>query len=138
MNLTCSFLTALGNEIAGYVTLKHIYEIAVIKSEDPCWKHFSLERICNSIISTARSCGIEVVPHLDSKEYAVFLEERKAIVEAQKQELQDIKAARLLRVVAWLIKDILKRPLIKLCSRIMCSTNILQASKHVFITMNGA
>ena len=53
-----------------------------------------------SVISTAHTCGIEIVKDLDSKEYAAFLEERKAIVEAQKQELQDIKAARLLRVMA--------------------------------------
>ncbi|KAI7871169.1 50S ribosomal protein L11 [Spinellus fusiger] len=50
-----------GTEVAGKVTLKHIYEIAKLKQEDANLKHLSLESICGSIIGVAKSVGIEVV-----------------------------------------------------------------------------
>ena len=87
-------------EIAGYVTLKHIYEIATIKMKDPCWKHFPMERICKSIIGTAHSCGIEVVKDYDMGWYGEFLEERKRVVEEQKTQLEELKASKLMRVSA--------------------------------------
>ncbi|ESN95388.1 hypothetical protein HELRODRAFT_86877 [Helobdella robusta] len=87
-----------GREVSGFVSLKHIYEIAAIKSADPCWKHVPLNEICQSIIGTAHSCGIEVVEELDENFYAQFLKERREIVEKQKLELQELKAAKLLRV----------------------------------------
>ncbi|XP_018567739.1 39S ribosomal protein L11, mitochondrial [Anoplophora glabripennis] len=86
-----------GNEIAGKVTLKHVYEIAKIKQEDPPLEVKSLEEICQMICGIAKSCGIEVVKQLDGKEYEQFLIERKAIVEQQKKELQEKKEAKLLR-----------------------------------------
>jgi len=90
-----------GQEIGGKVTLRHVYEIAKIKSEDPCWEHISLERICRSIIGTAHNCGIEVVKgDLNAKEYGQFLEERRAVVAQQEADLQEAKAAKLLRVAA--------------------------------------
>lgn len=49
------------------------------------------------IIAIAKSCGIEVVQKLDPKEYAEFLETRKAVVEEQKRELQEMKEAKMLR-----------------------------------------
>jgi len=88
-----------GCEIAGRVTLRHVYEIALIKSEDPCWEHVPLQRICLSIIGTAHTCGIEVVKgDLDPVEYEQFLDERRAIVLQQETDLQEAKAAKLLRV----------------------------------------
>lgn len=86
-----------GQEIAGKVTLKHIYEIAKIKSEDPPLQVYNLEEICKLVIATAKSCGIEVVRELDAKEYGEFLKERAEIVEQQKKELQEKKEAKLLR-----------------------------------------
>ncbi|XP_066262519.1 large ribosomal subunit protein uL11m [Euwallacea similis] len=86
-----------GNEIAGKVTLKHVYEIAKIKSSDPPLQIYSLERICNMVVGIARSCGIEVVKDLDATEYGEFLKERAVIVEQQKKELQEKKEAKLLR-----------------------------------------
>lgn len=56
-----------------------------------------LEEICRWVIGTAKSCGIKVVRDLDAKEYGEFLEERKAIVEQQKKELQEKKEAKMLR-----------------------------------------
>ena len=50
-----------GHEVAGVVTLKHIYEIACIKKNDAAFARVSLESICKTIIGSARSLGIEVV-----------------------------------------------------------------------------
>ncbi|XP_070577302.1 large ribosomal subunit protein uL11m-like [Ptychodera flava] len=69
-----------GKEVVGKVTLKHIFEIAKIKSEDDVWEDEPLENICKSIIGSARSMGIEVVKELDPNEYRQFLvdlQERK-------------------------------------------------------------
>lgn len=51
---------APGSEVVGSVSLKHVYEIAVMKQQDRHLAHLSLEALCRSIISTARTCGIEV------------------------------------------------------------------------------
>lgn len=79
------------------VTLKHVYEIAKVKSTDPPLEAKSLEDICKMIIGTAHSCGIKVVKSLDPEEYQAFLEERKIIVEEQKKELLEKREAKLLR-----------------------------------------
>ncbi|WWC71823.1 mitochondrial 54S ribosomal protein uL11m [Kwoniella pini CBS 10737] len=44
------------------ITLKHIYEIAKIKSLDQDLNSLGLKRISKSIIGTAKSLGVEVVP----------------------------------------------------------------------------
>ena len=75
-----------------------MYEIAKIKQQDPPNRFRSLQTICKSIIGCAQTCGIEVVPKLDAKEYAEFLAQRKVIVEDQLKELQAKKEARMLRV----------------------------------------
>lgn len=49
-----------GHKVAGFVTPKHIYEIAKIKQADPDCQYMSLEAISKSIMGTARSMGIEV------------------------------------------------------------------------------
>lgn len=84
-------------ETAGMVTLKHIYEIAVIKQSDENLEFRSLEEICNMLISTARSLGIKVVKDLNADEYQQFLKERKIILEQRKLELQELKEAKMLR-----------------------------------------
>jgi hypothetical protein len=43
------------------VTLKHIYEIAKLKSQDPSFENVELIRICRLVIGSAHSLGIEVV-----------------------------------------------------------------------------
>ncbi|CAG9853890.1 unnamed protein product [Phyllotreta striolata] len=86
-----------GNEVAGKVTLKHVYEIAKIKHSDPPLEFFSLQEICKRVIGIAKSCGIEVVRDLDPKEYGEFLKERELIVEQQKKEIQEKKEAKMLR-----------------------------------------
>ena len=52
----------LGREVAGEVTLKHIYEIACVKKQDSALKNVPLESVCKIIIGSARSLGIKVVP----------------------------------------------------------------------------
>lgn len=51
----------LGREIAGTVTLKHVYEIAKVKKTDKVFQNASLEAVCKSIIGSARSMGIQVI-----------------------------------------------------------------------------
>lgn len=50
-----------GKGKVGILSLKHIYEIAVIKHQDPNLAQMSLESMCRSLIGSAKSMGIEVV-----------------------------------------------------------------------------
>uniref|UniRef100_A0A8C4QAR4 Large ribosomal subunit protein uL11m n=1 Tax=Eptatretus burgeri TaxID=7764 RepID=A0A8C4QAR4_EPTBU len=52
-----------GHEKAGMITLKHVYEIALVKGQDEGFqvRDMSMERICRSILGSARSIGIQVV-----------------------------------------------------------------------------
>ena len=51
-----------GHEVSGEVSLKHIYDIAKIKQSELRLSGLSLESLCKSVIASARSAGIEVVP----------------------------------------------------------------------------
>ncbi|KAI0069003.1 ribosomal protein L11 [Artomyces pyxidatus] len=51
-----------GHETVGTVSLKHVYEIAKIKATDEHLKHLRLEAIARTIIGTARTLGVQVVP----------------------------------------------------------------------------
>lgn len=46
----------------GTVSLKHIYEIAKVKKTDERHKNQELENIVKSVIGTAKSVGVDVVP----------------------------------------------------------------------------
>ncbi|XP_015267427.1 PREDICTED: 39S ribosomal protein L11, mitochondrial [Gekko japonicus] len=82
-----------GHEVAGMVTLKHLYEIALVKSQDPAFvlRDMSLKLVVRSLMGSARSLGIKVVKDLSAEEYAVFLKEREerlaAEAEAKEAEL---------------------------------------------------
>lgn len=54
-------------EVCGKITLKHLYEIALIKQQDPPLEWKPLQEICTMLLATARTCGIEVVRELDPK-----------------------------------------------------------------------
>merc|ERR1711962_631721 len=86
-----------GREVTGYITRKHLYEIALVKSQDPPLQTVYLQDVCRQLIDSANSLGIKVVDHIDPVEYQEFLEERKEIVKQQKEEIQAIKEAKLLR-----------------------------------------
>ena len=51
-----------GHEVTGTISLKHIYEIARIKATDDHLKHLPLQSIASTIVGSARSLGIQVVP----------------------------------------------------------------------------
>lgn len=80
--------------------MRHLYEIAVIKSKDPSFDTIPLNEIVQQFVGTARSCGIEIVRHLDPEEYGQFLKEREAINAQQRKELDEIKEAKVLRTAA--------------------------------------
>jgi large subunit ribosomal protein L11 len=86
-----------GKEIAGRITLKHLYEIAQIKIQDPPNALLTLEQMCNMLLGICRTCGIEVVKSMDAASYQEFLNERKEVVEAQKKDLQEKREAKMLR-----------------------------------------
>ncbi|XP_014283030.1 large ribosomal subunit protein uL11m [Halyomorpha halys] len=86
-----------GKEVCGKITLKHLYEIAKIKSTDSVNECLSLEDLCRKFVGIAHSCGIEIVKELDSNEYQQFLQHRKKVVDDQKKELQEKREAKMLR-----------------------------------------
>ena len=51
-----------GTDSIGTVSLKHVYEIAKIKQTESRLTGLSLEGLCKSVISQAKSMGVEVVP----------------------------------------------------------------------------
>merc|ERR1711915_306782 len=86
-------------EVTGYLTRKHIYEIAKIKSQDPPLQMVDMQEICSNLIDTAFTIGIRVVDEIDPDEYQEFLEARKVIVAEQKEELKAMREAKLLRTI---------------------------------------
>lgn len=88
------------NEVAGRITLRHLYEIAKIKLQDPPNALLSLEQMTQMLASVARTCGVEVVRDLDPEEYRRFLDHRKIVVEQQKIELAEKREAKMLRASA--------------------------------------
>lgn len=86
-----------GKEISGKITLKHLYEIAKIKIQDPPNALKTMEQMCEQLVGIARTCGIQVVKDLNEEEYKEFIEERQKVVEEQKRELQEKRDAKMLR-----------------------------------------
>eukprot|EP00873_Tetraselmis_striata_P011337 jgi/Tetstr1/431601/TSEL_021131.t1 len=50
-----------GFESAGAISLKHVYEIAKVKADDPSNSNIPLESICKSIVASCKSMGVRVV-----------------------------------------------------------------------------
>lgn len=65
--------------------------------EDPPNALLTLEQICQMIIGTARTCGIEIVREIDPVEYAQFLKNREASIAEYREELELAKQSKLLR-----------------------------------------
>ncbi|KJH48341.1 Ribosomal protein L11 domain protein [Dictyocaulus viviparus] len=92
------FHNSLFYEIAGKLSVKHIYEIAMVKSQDKCLQGVPLQMICRQIIKQCRTIGIQVQKEdLDPVELKKFLDERRKIVAEQLKEFADKKAAKMLR-----------------------------------------
>ncbi|XP_038620690.1 39S ribosomal protein L11, mitochondrial [Tachyglossus aculeatus] len=81
-----------GREVAGLVTLKHVYEIALVKAQDEAFlrQDVPLVSVVRSIIGSARSLGIRVVRDLTVEELQAFQEERALFLAAQ--EARDAEA----------------------------------------------
>ncbi|KAM4721860.1 large ribosomal subunit protein uL11m [Rhinophrynus dorsalis] len=73
-----------GREVAGMVTLKQLYEIALVKSKDEAFvlRDMHLREVVKSIMGSAKSLGIKVVRDLSAEEYGKFLEERRLFLQA--------------------------------------------------------
>ncbi|VDN51904.1 unnamed protein product [Dracunculus medinensis] len=85
-------------EFAGRISVKHIYEIAKVKSQDKMLTGVPLKDVCRYLIRQSLSIGIEVVREdMDPVEYRKFLEERQKIVEEQLQFHAEKKATKMLR-----------------------------------------
>ncbi|GMR41093.1 hypothetical protein PMAYCL1PPCAC_11288, partial [Pristionchus mayeri] len=88
------------DEIAGILSVKHIYEIALVKSKDKALIGVPLQKICRDLVKQCFTLGIKVQNEdLDPEELGKFLEERKQVVADQLQAFADKKAAKMLRTV---------------------------------------
>nr|XP_039333678.1 39S ribosomal protein L11, mitochondrial-like [Saimiri boliviensis boliviensis] len=76
-----------GKEMAGLVTLKHVYEIACIKAQDEAFapQDAPLSSVVQSIIRSAHSLGIRMVKDLSSEELAAFQKEQAIFLAIQKE-----------------------------------------------------
>lgn len=83
-----------GKEVAGYITLRHLYEIAKIKLQDPPNALLTHQQMCVMLVGVARTLGVKIVRNLDPDEYAKFLAERKVIIAEQKAALEEEKEAK--------------------------------------------
>lgn len=51
-----------GHDVCGKISLKHVYEIAKLKHTETRLSGLSLEGLCKSVMSQAKSIGIQVIP----------------------------------------------------------------------------
>lgn len=81
------------------MTIKHIYEIAKIKHEDPFEKYqlFELDQVVKRVKLIADNMGIEVTRELDAAEYEEFLKARFAYLEELDRKLEEERLAKLQR-----------------------------------------
>lgn len=86
-------------EIAGKLSLKHVYEIAKVKSKDEWYDCVPLDKICQEIIDEARFMGFEVVKHLNEVEYAKFLKFREGVIQDQIKSIEERRQLRLQRAL---------------------------------------
>ena len=90
-----------GRQVAGVVSIKHIYEIAKYKLDDINCAHMSLKEMCIKVINSANRAGIKVVKHdLNPDELKEFMEGRANLEKKELQELAEKKAAKMMRTTA--------------------------------------
>lgn len=90
----------LEGEPAGYITFKHVYEIAKLKSTDERCDGIELPELCAQVADQARRMGIQVVRELDPVWYKNFLKEREEFVAQKRKELDELKEAKVLKAAA--------------------------------------
>jgi len=87
-----------GHQVAGVISLKHVYEIAKFKSNEINCAHKSMKELCINVINTANRNGIKIVKDdIDPEELAEFLEKRALINEEEVKIIAEKKAAKLMR-----------------------------------------
>ncbi|XP_001365160.1 39S ribosomal protein L11, mitochondrial [Monodelphis domestica] len=76
-----------GHEVAGLISVKHVYEIAQVKAQDKAFafQDVPLSSVVRSVLGSARSLGIRVVKDLSAEQLATFQEERAQFLAAQAQ-----------------------------------------------------
>ena len=84
-------------QVSAYITRKHVYEITLIKSNDPYWQEFDIKDICEKVVDYAANAGVRVVDKIDPVEYAKFLKDRAQIIQKELADIQAAKEAKLLR-----------------------------------------
>ena len=68
--------------------------IAKEKQTDPQFQHLTLQAICFNIIHVAKSIGIKITKDIDHEEFAKFYNMREKVVEDQKCQLAEVRAAK--------------------------------------------
>ena len=86
-------------QVSGYITRKHVYEIAKIKSEDERWQEYDLKVICEEVIDKAYTMGVHVKDDITVEELGKFLQERNQQNEDERAAIQAAKEAKLLRTL---------------------------------------
>ncbi|XP_067173292.1 large ribosomal subunit protein uL11m [Apteryx mantelli] len=74
-----------GHEVAGLVSLKHLYEVAAAKRRDPApaLRDLPLRVLVGALVGSARSLGLRVVPRLTAEECAAFQQQRRELLAAR-------------------------------------------------------
>ncbi|KAK3737943.1 hypothetical protein RRG08_028567 [Elysia crispata] len=91
--------TKPGSQICGMITLKHVYEIAKIKGQDPAFTCMTLEQVCKTMIGNAHKIGIKVVKdEISVEELTEFKERRAEEVAAEEAELEEARLSKMLRL----------------------------------------
>ncbi|KRZ92769.1 putative 39S ribosomal protein L11, mitochondrial [Trichinella sp. T8] len=85
------------SDTAGMVTLKHVYEIAKVKQQEPVYLGVPLRQMCQTVMYYAQSCKIKVVRDIDPVEYHEFLKKREELVTKEMEELQSKRQAKIYR-----------------------------------------
>ncbi|KRZ75788.1 39S ribosomal protein L11, mitochondrial [Trichinella papuae] len=86
------------SDTAGMVTLKHVFEIAKVKQQEPVYLGVSLRQMCQTVMFYAQSCKIKVVRDIDPVEYHEFLKKREELVIKEMEELQNKRQAKIYRI----------------------------------------
>lgn len=90
----------IAGETAGYITYKHLYEIAKVKSTDERCEGVELPEMCRRIGHQAHRMGIKVVRELDPVWYGKFLKEREEYIAQKRKELDEQKESKVLKTSA--------------------------------------
>lgn len=87
----------IDGEPSGYITYKHVYEIAKVKAADPRCEGVEFPELCRRVGQQAYNMGIQVVRELDPAWYGKFLKEREEFLIQKRKELDEQKETKVLK-----------------------------------------